>query len=208
MAKLKQEIYSLCKQLESEFHLIGNKRKGELQQLSDVIKAAKSQFGDAKIIVICTHNSRRSHLGQIWLQVATSFYNIDGVEVYSGGTEATEFNSRMIKALSNAGFHITKKTETSNPEYTIQFFEEKERLESYFSKQLNDKVNPQQNFIAIMVCDSADTACPVVVGCFKRLSLPYKDPKDFDDSPEESKAYTDKVKEIGREMLYAVRSVI
>lgn len=205
MSKLKHEIFSLCKQLENEFDQISSHRKNELNILSEAILEAKTKFEKASIIVICTHNSRRSHLGQIWLQVASKFYGVEGVEVYSGGTEATAFNHRMINALNDAGFVISKETETENPLYLIQFLEDDVHKALYFSKRFEQKVNPQKDFIAIMVCDSADANCPFVPGSFKRISLPYKDPKDFDDTPDEAKAYNDKVIEIGREMLFVLK---
>lgn len=205
MSKLNNEIFSLCKQLENEFDQISSHRKNELKILSEAILEAKTKFGKASIIVICTHNSRRSHLGQIWLQVASKYYGVEGVEVYSGGTEATAFNHRMINALNDAGFVISKETETENPLYLIQFLEDDVHKALYFSKRFEQKVNPQKDFIAIMVCDSADANCPFVPGSFKRISLSYKDPKDFDDTPDEVKAYNDKVIEIGREMLFVLK---
>ena len=205
MSKLKNEIFSLCKQLENEFDQISSQRKNELKILSEAILDAKTKFGKASIIVICTHNSRRSHLGQIWLQVASKYYGVEGVEVYSGGTEATAFNHRMINALKDTGFEISKETETENPLYLIQFLEEDVHKTLYFSKKFEQKVNPQKDFIAIMVCDSADANCPFVPGSFKRISLPYKDPKDFDNTTNEAKAYSDKVREMGREMLFVLK---
>ena len=38
---------------------------------------------------ICTHNSRRSHLSQVWAQTIAKFYNINNVYCFSGGTEVT-----------------------------------------------------------------------------------------------------------------------
>lgn len=207
MSKLKHEIFSLCKQLENEFDQISSQRKNELKILSEAILDAKTKFGKASIIVICTHNSRRSHLGQVWLQVASKYYGVEGIVVYSGGTEATAFNHRMIKALQDVGFEISKETETENPLYLIQFLEEDTQKDLYFSKRFEQKVNPQKDFIAIMVCDSADANCPFVPGSFKRISLPYKDPKDFDNTINEAKAYSDKVREMGREMLFVMNLI-
>lgn len=207
MSKLKNEIFSLCKQLENEFDQISSQRKNELKILSEAILDAKTKFGKASIIVICTHNSRRSHLGQVWLQVASKYYGVEGIVVYSGGTEATAFNHRMIKALQDVGFEISKETETENPLYLIQFLEEDTQKDLYFSKRFEQKVNLQKDFIAIMVCDSADANCPFVPGSFKRISLPYKDPKDFDNTINEAKAYSDKVREMGREMLFVMNLI-
>jgi arsenate reductase len=40
----------------------------------------------------------------------------------------------------------------------------------------------------------------------KRISIPYTDPKAFDDTDLESIKYDEKVKEIGREMLFAIKN--
>jgi hypothetical protein len=57
-----------------------------------------------------------------------------------------------------------------------------------------------------MVCSQADEACPLVRGA-KRFSLPYEDPKAYDDSVHEAGAYDMKVREMGREILYLVSKI-
>ena len=57
---------------------------------------------------ICTHNSRRSHLSQIWAQAAASYFNIPGVHCYSGGTEETALFPKIIETLKIQGFNILK----------------------------------------------------------------------------------------------------
>ena len=53
-----------------------------LDQLVTYMKDADSP----QLNFICTHNSRRSHLGQIWAAIAGAYYNVD-VATFSGGTE-------------------------------------------------------------------------------------------------------------------------
>ena len=58
-----------------------------------------------------------------------------------------------------------------------------------------------------MTCSHADENCPVVTGMEKRISLPYNDPKDFDGTPQEAEKYSERVIEIGTEILYAFSQV-
>ena len=58
-----------------------------------------------------------------------------------------------------------------------------------------------------MTCTQADENCPVVPGSEKRISLPYDDPKDFDGTPMETAKYSERVMEIGTEILYAFSQV-
>ena len=63
------------------------------------------------------------------------------------------------------------------------------------------------DFASVMVCSEAEEGCPIVPGCDFRLSLPYDDPKVFDNSSLEEKKYDEKVREIGREMLFVLHEI-
>ena len=60
-----------------------------------------------------------------------------------------------------------------------------------FSKTYFDENNPQHGFAALMVCGEADAACPLVKGAVVRISMPYLDPKIYDDSVYESHKYAE-----------------
>lgn len=188
--------------LELEFDLIPEGRKQELKAIALTIKDSLTLFGRADLTVICTHNSRRSQLGQLWLKVAALHYGVNNIFTFSGGTEATAFNIRMVNALRDFGFEIKVLDETLNPKYHIKLADNDDTMDVLYSKVYNESYNPQQNFIALLVCNSADKGCPIVAGAFKRISLPYLDPKDFDDTNLEKEKYLEKVSEIGREMLF------
>lgn len=89
----------------------------------------------AELIFICTHNSRRSHIAQVWAQTAATYYNVPNVVAYSGGTEATAFNPRAVKAMEEAGFKITKTTEGTNPVYEVRFSDDATFIKA-FSKNM------------------------------------------------------------------------
>ena len=197
-----KELKSLCEELENEFSLIEPDRKKHLLALSQFFQKKFEAKDTARAIVICTHNSRRSHLGQLWLSVGAEYYGFPKIETFSGGTEATAFNPRAVSAAKKAGFKIeTKNPEATNPLYKIRWNAEMDSYQS-FSKKFDDSPNPTIDFAAIMVCTSADEGCPFVPGTSFRIALPYDDPKAFDDTDLEAAKYTERLRQIGREMLW------
>lgn len=192
--------------LEKEFDSISAERKVILNQLTEFIQKKRDAKQTINLIFICTHNSRRSHLSQIWAQAAAAYYGIQYVESFSGGTEATTFNPRAVKAMQDAGFVIHANEQSSNPVYEVRFANDASPILAY-SKKYDSGANPQKGFAAIMTCSHADENCPVVTGMEKRISLPYNDPKDFDDTPLEATKYAERVREIGREILFAFSKV-
>ncbi|WP_283640652.1 hypothetical protein [Mesonia mobilis] len=204
--KFYPQLQQLVQELEQDFTSISEERKTDLNLFAEKIKESIQQFDKAKVIVICTHNSRRSHLGQVWLRLAAEKYNLP-VETFSGGTEATAFHPNMIAALKTAGFQVEKIKDGENPRYQINISEDDKNQEQLFSKVYSDEYNPQENFIAVMVCTEADGGCPFVAGSVARISLPYRDPKYADGTSEEKEAYQKTLKEIGREMLYVAAQV-
>lgn len=204
---LLKKIETLCQQLEEEFALIPADRKEILLSLRGYIsnKIANNQV--PKLVVICTHNSRRSHIGQIWLAVGADYYQLPEIQTFSGGTEATAFNIRAVNAFRKSGFEISSNGGTKeNPIYQINW---KKVENSYpaFSKKYEDAPNPKAQFAAIMVCTEADAGCPFASGCDFRLSLPYDDPKAFDDTDLEAQKYEERLRQIGREVLFALSQV-
>jgi arsenate reductase (thioredoxin) len=200
------QIQTYCQTLEAEFSQISEERQESLRELADYISQKLKNQSLTKITIICTHNSRRSHLGQVWLQTAAFYYGIPNIETYSGGTEATAFNPRAVKALENIGFLIEEEANGSNPIYWVradnQGFKQK-----MFSKKYDDAFNPQKEFCAVMVCTDADEACPIVKGAEKRISLPYEDPKKFDETELETAKYAERCREIARDMFWVMAQV-
>lgn len=184
------------------FDNIPGKRKKILHQLTAFVKKKLEEKKVVELIFVCTHNSRRSHMSQLWAQAASSYYKIPGVFCFSGGTEETAFNVRSVKTLQKAGFEITQITQGDNPIYQV-IIEPKSQPVMGFSKKFSHESNPQNDFCAIMTCTDADEACPFVPGAEARISLPYEDPKKSDDTAMESETYDARSIEIAREMFYA-----
>lgn len=195
------QILSLISSLKDQFDEIPKSRKPLLGQIADYIRQQIASQQKAELIFICTHNSRRSHFGQIWAQVAATYYDLPEVHTYSGGTEATAFNPNAIEALISDSFVITGDQTTTNPRYQVVYSPSLPSLQAW-SKVFADPANPQTGFCAVMTCSEADEACPAVFGASARVSLPYEDPKKSDGTPEQNATYRERSHEIAREMLY------
>jgi hypothetical protein len=196
-----EELGSYVRQRKKEFKQIAEDRKKLLSRLAKAIRHDLDLECSADLIFICTHNSRRSLMGQLWALVAAYEYDIIGIRGFSGGTEATSFHPRAVKTLQKAGLEIEKRDEESNPEYLVSLPGVEDGIR-VFSKKYEDPPNPTKNFIAVMTCITADEACPVVTGASSRHSITYEDPKDYDGAPEEEEAYDERSRQIAREMLF------
>ena len=160
----------------------------------------------AELTFICTHNSRRSQMAQLWASAAAAQFGIDGVRAYSGGTEVTAFNPRAVAAMGRAGFVIDDPG-GENPHYRVTHAAESPTMEC-FSKTYDDPVNPSTGFAAVMTCSDADASCPVVPGAELRARVQYDDPKSADGSPEEASTYDARCLQIATEMLYLFSRVV
>jgi len=204
--KLLPVLQTTAEQLIKEFKNIPAARKETLNELTQFVQDKINVAQKVYLNFICTHNSRRSHISQLWAQAAAHLYGVSNVECFSGGTEATAFNPRAVKAMQEAGFDITVTKQDSNPVYEVRFAKDVATVTA-FSKTYDDPFNHNQDFAAIMTCSHADENCPLVLGASARIALTYDDPKEFDGTPLEAVKYTERVLQIGREILYAFSQV-
>jgi arsenate reductase len=186
-----------------EFDRIPAERRERLDAIARFVLDQRRASDAARLSFICTHNSRRSHMAQIWAQVAAEHFGIDRVETYSAGTEVTAFNPRAVAALERAGFRIdvAESSSDANPRYAVRFADDAMPMTA-FSKRFDHAANPSEEFAAVMVCTDADEACPFVPGAADRFAIPYEDPKIADGTPREADAYDERCRQIAREMLY------
>ncbi len=199
-------LSSKVEQLTKEFDEIPTERKETLKELTQFVQGKIDAHQKIYLNFICTHNSRRSHLSQLWAQAAAHYYGIENVFCYSGGTEATAFNPRAVKAMQDAGFSISKTKEGENPVYEVRYAKDAEPVIA-FSKKYDDPFNHNKDFAAIMTCSHADENCPLVLGASGRIALTYDDPKEFDETPQETAKYAERVHQIGREIFYSFSQV-
>lgn len=201
-AKLYPQVADYARQRAAEFDQIAPARRETLRELTRYIVDTRRAGKPVRLTFVCTHNSRRSHLSQVWARVAAEQYGIANVQTYSGGTETTAFNPRAVAALDRAGVRIEKTTDDDNPIYHVSYAENLPPI-TCFSKVYSQAPNPRKDFCVVMTCDQADKACPIVEGATTRVALPFEDPKKFDGTKEESAKYDERCAQIAREMLFA-----
>jgi arsenate reductase len=191
----------------TRFNAIPSNRKIELSKVADYIRERLTKSESAKLTFICTHNSRRSHLSQIWAQVAAEYYGLMGIETFSGGTEATAFNPRAVAAMQRCGLKIVADDpNATNPRYSV-YTSDSSNPQVCFSKAYGDPPNPSIGYCAVMTCSQADDACPLVMGCDLRMPIRYEDPKVADDTEFEAQRYDERSAQICGEMLYMMSLV-
>lgn len=185
---------------------ITDERKAILQPLTDFIQSKVSEKQEVRINFICTHNSRRSHLSQVWAQTIASYFNIKNVFCYSGGTEVTALFPMVAETLKKSGFEVKTLSENSNPVYSIKYAENVHPIIG-FSKKLDDDFNPESEFAAIMTCSQADGGCPFIAGAEKRIPITFEDPKVFDNTSLQAEKYNERSLQIATELLYVFSQI-
>lgn len=186
---------------------VSEERKEVLQPLIDYVQNKVNDKEEIRLNFICTHNSRRSHLSQIWAQTMAFQFNVSNVFCCSGGTEVTAMFPKVVETLMNQGFEILKFNESQNPVYTVKFSEIEQPI-ICFSKTFDDEFNPKSEFAAIMTCSSADEGCPFIAGAEKRLPIRYSDPKEFDGTALMNEKYAERSLEIASEMYYVFSKIV
>ena len=189
-----------------DMETISNERKETLSPLIAYIQEKVQTDQEIRINFICTHNSRRSHLSQVWAQTMAYHCNIQNVFCYSGGTEATALFPMAAETLRNAGFEISTLSEGKNPVYAIKYAENQHPIIG-FSKKFDDAFNPTSEFAAILTCSQADEGCPFIEGAEKRFPITFEDPKAFDNTPQQAEKYKERSLQIATELFYVFSQI-
>nr|WP_199161882.1 protein-tyrosine-phosphatase [Elizabethkingia sp. ASV34] len=185
---------------------INEERKNVLLPLISFIQKKINNKQRININFICTHNSRRSHLSQIWAHAAAAYFNIPEVYCYSGGTEETALFPKVTETLKIQGFNILKISESSNPVYAIKYNANTLPVIG-FSKKYDNPFNPENLYAAVMTCSQADEACPFIAGAEVRIPVTYEDPKISDNTSEQAQVYAERSLQIAAEMLYVFSKI-
>ena len=186
---------------------ISEERKEVLQPLIDYVQNKVNTNKEARLNFICTHNSRRSHLSQIWAQTMAFRFEIKNVFCYSGGTETTAMFPKIGETLVNQGFEMQQLSESKNPVYAVKYSENEQPV-ICFSKTYFDDFNPKSNFGAIMTCNNAEEGCPIVFGADARFPIKYNDPKEFDGTDLMNEKYAERSLQIASEMYYVFSKIV
>ena len=181
--------------------LVSEDRKAVLSALIDYLQSKRGATKSVILEFICTHNSRRSQLAQVWAEIAAKYYNFENLSCYSGGTEQTAVYPTVLAAIKSQGCQVISLSDGQNPIYGVKYSESQLPI-LLFSKIVTHEYNPTKGFAALMTCSEAAENCPVVFGMERRLSLPYIDPKATDGSEKEQEAYLATAEQIAAEMLY------
>lgn len=180
-------------------------RKSVLDPLIAYIQDKVDRAEIARLNFICTHNSRRSQLSQVWAQTAAAYFGIPA-QCYSGGVEVTAFNERAIAALQRSGFRVVP-TAGTNPMVEVFHSEGGHQPVRAFSKLFDDPENGSGPFAAVMTCSHADENCPFIPGAEIRIPVRYEDPKEFDGLPQEAAKYDERSLQIASELFYVFSKI-
>jgi arsenate reductase len=185
---------------------ISDERKEVLLSLVDYIQEKVNAGESIRLNFICTHNSRRSHLSQIWAQAMAYHVGLKNVSCYSGGTEATAIFIKVLETLTSQGFQVLKLSENENPVVAVKFADNENPI-LCFSKTYDHPFNPSTQFGAVMTCNNADVGCPIVLGAEARFPIKYDDPKAYDGTPLQTEKYAERSLDIAREMLWVFSQI-
>lgn len=184
---------------------IKEERKEQLLVLVNYLQQKVDNNETIQLNFVCTHNSRRSHLAQVWAQTMAVYFDMS-VTCYSAGTEATRVYKGIIDTLSETGFECTTLAEQNNAIYAARYAKTMHPV-ILFSKTINHSFNPEEGFAAIMTCSQADEGCPFVPGAYARFAITYEDPKVFDNTKQEKAMYAERSLQIATECYYIFSSV-
>ncbi len=203
--KLFSNIKLFCEQVINTVHIPEDRRQN-LSKLMIYMQYKICQRKPISLVYLCTHNSRRSHIGQVWAQILSKYFHINDVKTFSGGMQVTEVYQSTLKAFEQIGFKIKRESNKRNGKIKL-YFSGNDYIE-LFSKTYNHPSNPSKNFAAIMTCNDIDQNCPIIQGYDLRLSTPYTDPKKHDDSSIELCKYVEKNIEIASEIAFVFKNLV
>jgi arsenate reductase len=184
---------------------ISDERKTLLLKISDAIAKEHILNKEVNLNFICTHNSRRSQLGQVWGFYAAHYFKLN-INAFSGGTEVTAFYRNTVKTLQKVGFEF-QLTDFShqNPTYQISFKGTNKAVLG-FSKLYSNPLN-KEPFMAITTCNNADVNCPFIPTASHRFHLPFVDPKHADGSDIQEETYLQTSQQIAGEIYFIFSEV-
>jgi arsenate reductase len=180
-------------------------RKELLLRIAETIAKEYSLNEVVHLNFICTHNSRRSQLGQVWSFYAAHNFGLN-IKSFSGGTEVTAFFRNTVKTLQKVGFTFQLEDFShQNPKYRISFSGTNDNILG-FSKLYNETVNIEP-YMVITTCDSADQNCPFIPTATFRFHLPFVDPKHSDGSANQEDVYLQTNRKIAGEIHFIFANV-
>lgn len=201
---MKIHIQQLIEQVDRLQH--DTNREQIIERISNYIHTQTEHGGEANIVFVCTHNSRRSQLAQVWAVVLAHELGIENVKFYSAGTESTAFHQNAVNSLLRNGINLEMLSKDNNPAYSLSITGQNQPYK-FWSKCIDDISLPKKEFAAVMVCSDADINCPMVPGAKARFSLTFVDPKESDGRNDSDKVYDLRSQEIAMDILKILLNV-
>lgn len=185
--------------------IITDDKKNLLHTIAKAIVEEYKLKNTVHLNFICTDNSRRSQLAQVWCFYAAHYFNLN-VNAFSGGIEVTAFYRNTVKTLQKVGFEFQLVDFShQNPTYQISIKNTHKRILG-FSKMYNNPANTEP-FMAITTCTNADVNCPFIPNASYRFHLPFADPKHADKSENQEEIYLQTSQQIAGEIYYIFNDV-
>lgn len=185
---------------------IDENRSFSLTKIAEKIASEYLKNNQINLNFICTHNSRRSQLGQVWGFFAAQYFNLPTIYSFSGGTEATAFHRNTVKTLQSAGFTFNViDFSHQNPKYLISYKETNKSILGY--SKIFDDLHNNHPFIAITTCNNADKNCPFIPDALYRFHLPFVDPKFSDETEEREIVYLKTNNQIAAEIFFIFNKI-
>lgn len=185
---------------------ISDERLNLLTNIADKIVDEFEEREKININFVCTHNSRRSQMAQVWAFFAIEYFNLTNIFSFSGGTEVTAFHRNTVKSLQKSGFEFNVVDFShQNPRYLISFKGSNKSLLG-FSKLYDNEENSYP-YIIVTTCDSADQNCPFIPDAIHRFHLPFVDPKLSDGTELQLETYLQTSKKIAGELFVVFNEV-
>lgn len=116
-----------------------------------------SEGAPLRLLVVCTHNSARSQMGEGWLRHHALRLGLDA-EVWSAGTEATRVKPDAVAVMQEVGIDLS----------------------GHASKTLWDVPDPWSFDVVLTVCDDANETCPAYPADATRVHVSFPDPSGHD----------------------------
>lgn len=200
-------MMTLSNRLQEEIDLlsemdISEERLDRLAELENHLLEQLQTEDAVTLSFICTHNSRRSMLSQVWSEVLANYFELP-IKSVSGGTEATGAYKTVGSAFIAQGMQVAFPEEGR---MEVSYSDDKEPIELY-SKIFADSTEEGETFTAVMTCADVEENCPYVPNAIRQISLNYEDPKVADGTAEELDKYIERSRQIGAELFFVYSSV-
>ena len=168
------------------------KRKKRLDNIASVINENLNKT--RSIVFLCTHNSRRSQICEVWGKVFAEIYR-KKININSAGAFKTVVHSQVYESIVKCGLIVNNKKE-------IFFDKKKFKLNSKTTDSITMK-----NFIAVMTCSDAEKSCPHDPKSIRNIKMFFNDPRIYDETDKMSREYLKTTTYIAEELNYIFKNI-